>query len=1675
MSACSEFTQNAWRRDLCANCQRARADHAGDLLRSNSAKSSPVPSKRTSVILKATSQHINGVKVEPGDCITITTADIENANSELNKNDRNSSREKTRFKNNENHNSNLLQDENRPRIVRLVGSQGNRSNPGKGVLVKSVTRRQSRGGHVVFTEAEPDVIGYDGGLDNLLDDEVDSQGEGHSSSDEMSFTEEEKQNALLALENMIWNADIRNLKDSAASKKGPRPASSKEFEDLDLQLLCRPDRFHTLRDCDASFKHGTFPVRTKPSLSKLSVEELFNSDIELHRIADTMCDRADSESSGSEQYKQTSVDRLKSLTASSASSSDSDSKGSDDKKSIFVDVEEESDVTMPYKIVNIIPKHTPKPYVVPKENSKSYTLDDIEECLYGSQYESTSGPEPKQEGLSSGKEEELSSSVKEEQKKKDGNTSFSDTDSTIAGLEVVELLNDVLASYGEIESKYSDFRYSPRQPLIEVKAGSNEGESGAKDTDSNTDARKDKLKKNADFEKRMASVAANLDLQKSRKSRQAPRPPSSPPPEPQVSPTRKLANQTEPNFKMVTVGKSIVTPPQLEPLIAPKAVSEPSLGLDDQDDLRVTCKSADIGKAKRGFTSFFRNILRRGRDSSELSVESSNPDITFAKPDTKTDVMSSSMIEIRDIKEDQPPASPAEKRTAKFSPQPKFRVLPPATPPPMSPPVTSSSSPALDHKSSMEDRFDGAMPKAAPSSPLQHKKGISSPKLRMKRDMEKSSPIMQRAAATKEDTTVLPQLPANPPSTKPKTDFTSHTLPRDHGKSRDTTSSSNSTSTLSRSHQPSTSSPNPKPIPPQVPPTQPGAKPPPPQHGTKPQVPPNPPQTKPQLPSKPPGSGGEESGVVVRRRPKSPKKGAPPQPPTRTSVPARMTDTRNPDFARELERRLSRSTEGASSIRDRKSSTQGPPSPTSPVPELDESMPASPTTLDKPEEIKKNEDDSPREKIDSPREKIDSPREKIELPTAAPMSRKSFLGKLGNKKVRAPQPPASVKRAKSITESTLPRTNKQKKINAADISGPVLVTDMTNTKILENRRNTISLGDDPAFASGLMFSGPMSSSVVMDKEFEDLKPDALSPLGSLENLYEAILPKFGGRHFYDPITGSTVTTICPNIPVEGYLEPVPPVTATSGTAANLMTSSMCALPSTMTSSMMGMTSSMVAMPSTIEEEDSLGDPFDEDADMDESRQMLLASQPIYEEINGYNRVIDDDATSMVSTLSQVSQTTETDFLAPPDPAGRSQSRETVSSESDTTSTCSTLSRPKPAPRRKPKKGDRSSSEQYVAMNRPNASVTLREDKLRDLHSRLTTMMLQSLQDIYSQVERLLSQEKLSLPAPHQLKWGDFDIYGQPLHASERCIVYNAKFKVNNSPCQLMLLHSRPATESSTVTHPSLLKPAAVFADTIPFSFLTEEFIKTSQLVQNSVYDSSLAKCFCAVGSFDIIESLDSHLSLLRETLTHNAEVYMNVILSMALQLLSAMSHCLDQGYTVTETDFRDIFLVTRSDLRGKVITFLPRQRSHDVHQGEAMCRFLDKLLDDAMTEHRAETESPDTLDTVDTLQGMLQPRKVECLAQVRSVVEYLLWGPSRTDPSQTEPGRSEPSDSPEDMEQDLSLWLEKERADLVTKFAKSVSGFVNGVSLEEYYCLKFLLKSSPTSLADSARRLALEC
>ncbi len=70
------------------------------------------------------------------------------------------------------------------------------------------------------------------------------------------------------------------------------------------------------------------------------------------------------------------------------------------------------------------------------------------------------------------------------------------------------------------------------------------------------------------------------------------------------------------------------------------------------------------------------------------------------------------------------------------------------------------------------------------------------------------------------------------------------------------------------------------------------------------------------------------------------------------------------------------------------------------------------------------------------------------------------------------------------------------------------------------------------------------------------------------------------------------------------------------------------------------------------------------------------------------------------------------------------------------------------------------------------------------------------------------------------------------------------------------------------------------------------------------------------------DSLASHLTLLRETLTYDPTTYLHVLLMTTLQLLSAMSHCLDRWFTVTETDLGDVFHIARQDLRGKVTVSL---------------------------------------------------------------------------------------------------------------------------------------------------------
>ena len=86
-------------------------------------------------------------------------------------------------------------------------------------------------------------------------------------------------------------------------------------------------------------------------------------------------------------------------------------------------------------------------------------------------------------------------------------------------------------------------------------------------------------------------------------------------------------------------------------------------------------------------------------------------------------------------------------------------------------------------------------------------------------------------------------------------------------------------------------------------------------------------------------------------------------------------------------------------------------------------------------------------------------------------------------------------------------------------------------------------------------SPPASSAAVaqsVEKGYDDLDMPVLSPLGSLENLYEAILPKEGatGRFpYYDPLDKAAPRSLCPNVPAEGYLEPVAPAASSAAVAA----------------------------------------------------------------------------------------------------------------------------------------------------------------------------------------------------------------------------------------------------------------------------------------------------------------------------------------------------------------------------------------------------------------------------------------------------------------------------------------------------------------------------------------------
>ena len=263
--------------------------------------------------------------------------------------------------------------------------------------------------------------------------------------------------------------------------------------------------------------------------------------------------------------------------------------------------------------------------------------------------------------------------------------------------------------------------------------------------------------------------------------------------------------------------------------------------------------------------------------------------------------------------------------------------------------------------------------------------------------------------------------------------------------------------------------------------------------------------------------------------------------------------------------------------------------------------------------------------------------------------------------------------------------------------------------------------------------------------------------------------------------------------LQGYLEPV---------RSNIIQQQhepVCTNMADSTISMGSMTTSFVAatsnlgemMKSTNENPYSLRDQGLDNLDMSDERREILLSQPIYEEItNGYGKLGVADNKEKVEPIEEDVYGVNDAPQAPADPVTSSvtssvKKKDSFSSDSEMSSASSSLSRPRPLPRKRPRPIG-SGFEQYVAMNKPNVAVFLNEEQLREMLSNLTAMNLTTIKEIYTQHEKCFTKENLHLGSVGPLKWHDFDIYGKPIHASEKSVVYNAKMRTTMLPCQVMV-------------------------------------------------------------------------------------------------------------------------------------------------------------------------------------------------------------------------------------------------------------------------------------------------
>ncbi|KAL4216641.1 hypothetical protein ACF0H5_024364 [Mactra antiquata] len=1809
MSVCSDFTQNAWKKDLCVNCQRPRGEHAKteETAKKNvdTATDSPKPAKRNSLMTKSwtaldpeagksekseedewnamclpdpnkpnkrsdhTDQSLSkpssdndrdgnyfpehsyedvdcntynaktkNVNSKDGKTVTVISlgdtknsgqlepgrSSVSSARSGLNAEDRlnslitdgkrnlhdrdsksrsrSSSREKSP---NPGPKPKLFDKPNLNDLNKKGLTQKDNDENNDTATMSPRSRKKLKKGQrsISFKEDEPSVIGDDGGLDNLYSDHEDDFKEDPNDAKEiMNFTEKEKDWALQALKNTIWNTEHVN----AESENSDQVVHSKEYEDLKMESLWKPDRFANVRECDplpesSTQNFGTFPLRTKTEKSVM--DNMFTS----NRLS-TLDESSEHLAEESPEDKYEAV--LKFLGA------------------------DKIDFSMSPKHKNVL--------------QNDINVSDCSEPSYDDPWEGKFGFE-------SESEMNLFDEIKSE----------IDLDSSTAGFALVDLLNDVLA-------KYSTGTPSETDSVKNFDALDEDGKTDKVD-------RKDGKDKPTELEAKMVTLAASL--RKQRAKGRAPRPPSCPPEPPQEqtkSPQKQLelraAQSKEPTFKMVPINKKIGGNPMSQPTPAPMTTKHDLSGstssgnsVENMEGLKVKNeKEKQAKKSGGGIGGFFSRILRRGRDSeSEISVSS---ETLQSNSGSQSDVQSDSESQsdkggnFERQGSGRGESTKKDKRSSKSSPQMKLKVLPtrPVSPrPPDRPPQpelkkesdkevkpTPKDSPKIEPK--IKDK-----PKVLQSTEKESsQKNNSSQKEGSKSQLSPSRSSDKELAASPKSKEA-PPLPLNPP--REGIDNAIPPKPRARGNSEGGVPRSRPRTRDSIDGRPR-DTPN---VPPPKPPV--AVKPRPAGNMTKSMelvdtsAKIGSPQHK--LPStssldeaskQTDDSPKKPDPKVLRKRAKSPKRTAAPVAPGRASMPNILSDstvslTSNASetngqsnqpapsenkpsepqpkalaFAKELELKLNKDQNASSATSEPKKLNPPPPLPTT-APKIDYSekcktLPAdcrrtgskekesSKSNLKDTEKAKSaSKDDlktSPpsmedKSKLNTSEESVQklSPNtnqsgvppmempvqpEKIELPKPASNSRKSFLGKL-NRKNKPPAPP-SVKRTKSITESNVLNDHHGKKIDLKDISGPVLITEMSSNKAV-NRRNTISLGDDSSFLSGGSTSSGSTSGDKSD----------LSPRGSVENLYEFIkseapVPPVGDKkNLYDPVVEGAVVGLRPPSMAgsEGYLEPIKsgggPIPIMDSSGSNMAES---------TTSMGSMTTSMVAMANNMADTNSssMMESFQaslvdvnqkalDDLDISPERRELLASQPIYEEIvNGYGKFGASPPENMTQAAIDLENAVDEiygvhDVSSINGPVGGAnvnlKSKDSFSSESDISSANNSLSRPRPIPRRRPRHVG-SGFEQYVAMNRPSVAVFLNEEQLREMLSKLTAMNLNTLREIYTKHEKCFTKESLQLGSVGPLKWQDFDIYGKPLHTSEKSVVYNAKMRNTMSPCQLMLLHSRP--EITAANHPSLLKPTCIFTDCIPYTYLTEAFIKTSQILETTVSqaNASFAKCYIVVGLFDITESLNAHLNAM-ETICENQKDFLRKILFFVLQLLSAISHCLEQGHPLSEADFRDLYLISNPYCLGETVSFLPQVRSPEDQQIDRVCLVLERFLIDMSAKCDANSVLDDvaffTYNGVQKVIELLESGVAECLPIVRSYTEFLLWGPGEEDPEFEDYRQS-------NLEPKLSMWLERQRADLIHDFARRIQHGAQ-CNIRDFYKMKFLLKASSGSLAECIR------